>query len=163
MVPSTSRSAGSPPEGAADRAGARLTFEEDEVALIVFVHRVDPRGQAAPEVSDLHGVPVHDPVVPHPPEPLVLQAKHRKRQHRPGPRRGRAVSHTRSSKAPAPTLPGLPAALPELTHRVPKVTEKHSSGTEVTPRASLGEEAGGAAQALPGGGSQLLSRRQGGW
>ena len=59
-----------------------LTFEEDKVPIIVFVHCVDTRRQATPEVSDLHGVPIHDPVVPHTPEPLFLQAKHKVAQHR---------------------------------------------------------------------------------
>lgn len=57
-----------------------LTFEEDEVAVAVLVHRVDAGWQAPPEVRDLHGVAVHHPVVPDAPEPLVLRSKQRASQ-----------------------------------------------------------------------------------
>lgn len=52
-----------------------LTFKEDKIPITVFINRIDTRRQAPPEVSDLHGVSIHHPVVSHSPKPLVLQTK----------------------------------------------------------------------------------------
>lgn len=49
------------------------TFEEHKLPLAVLVHGVDLGWQAFPEVIDLHGVTRHHWVVPHPPEPLILE------------------------------------------------------------------------------------------
>lgn len=52
-----------------------FTFKEDEISVTVFINCVNTRRQAPPEVSDLHGVSVHHPVVSHGPKPLVLQSE----------------------------------------------------------------------------------------
>lgn len=52
-----------------------LTFKEDKIPITVFINCIDTRRQAPPEVSNLHGVSIHHPVVSHSPKPLVLQTK----------------------------------------------------------------------------------------
>lgn len=52
-----------------------LTFKEDKIPITVFINCIDTRRQAPPEVSNLHGVPIHHSVVSHSPKPLVLQSK----------------------------------------------------------------------------------------
>lgn len=79
-----------------------LTFKEDKVPVAVLVHGVHTGRQAPPEVRDLHGVPLHHPVVPHPPEPLVLQSKQKSLSMAAPPARGPASRHphTRSQQQP---------------------------------------------------------------
>lgn len=52
-----------------------LTFKEDKIPITVFINCINARRQAPPEVSNLHGVSIHHPVVSDSPKPLVLQSK----------------------------------------------------------------------------------------
>lgn len=50
-----------------------LTFEKDKLALAVLIRRIYLGWQTSPENADEHGVPWHDRVISHSPEPVVLK------------------------------------------------------------------------------------------
>lgn len=70
-----------------------LTFKKDKISITVFINCINTGRQAPPEVSNLHGVSIHHPIVSHSPKPLVLQIKKSNAQHffRPGSTGGTIV------------------------------------------------------------------------
>lgn len=56
-----------------------LTFEKDKLALAVLVDGIYLGRQAPPENTDEHGVSWHHRVISHPPKPVVLKHRQRRR------------------------------------------------------------------------------------
>lgn len=50
-----------------------VTFEENKFAILPLIGSVDGRRQAPPELANGHWVSVHHLVIPHPPEPSLLE------------------------------------------------------------------------------------------
>lgn len=50
-----------------------VTFEEDEFAILPLIGSVDGGREAPPELANGHWVPIHHLVIPHPPEPSLLE------------------------------------------------------------------------------------------
>lgn len=51
------------------------TFEEDKLAIVTLVGRIDITGQTNPEDRYRHGIVIEDPVPTHAPEPATLHRK----------------------------------------------------------------------------------------
>lgn len=52
-----------------------VTFEEDKLAVLSLIGSIDGRRQAPPELADRHRIAIHHLVIPHPPEPSLLETR----------------------------------------------------------------------------------------
>lgn len=57
------------------------TFEEDKFAILPLIGSVDGGRQAPPELANGHWVSVHHLVIPHPPEPSLLETRKGEGEH----------------------------------------------------------------------------------
>lgn len=58
-----------------------VTFEEDKFAILPLVGSIDGCRQAPPELANGHWVSIHHLVIPHPPEPSLLETSKDEGEH----------------------------------------------------------------------------------
>ena len=64
---------GDSPHTQSTKVECLVTFEEDKLAILPLVGSVNGCRQAPPELADGHGVSIHHLIIPHPPEPALLE------------------------------------------------------------------------------------------